>query len=305
MKRWVRVVAVLAVILAVLAAVPIAWVWLAPGHFLRTAQGWSIDGAFGGPERVPSPSGDVAVWRAGSGGAPTYVLVHGFGDAAAGWTTVAIQLAEEHPVVLFDLPGHGRSDRPEQGYGIDDLVAGLDAVAATIDGPIVLVGNSLGGWVCTRWALDHGERVQELVLVNSAGWTQELDRDVLLPTTREGMRRKNVAIMGEHAPDMPGVMLDGLISLHADPQLREFFDRYPQMTPLDGQLARVQAPVRLIWGAPDPFFPVQGYLDRIQAERPEAELFVLEGCGHAPQYGCAEQVIDALLATPGSPSTVP
>ena len=296
MKRWVRIVAVISVVLVVLGAVPIVWIWTSPAHFLRTAQGWSIDGALGGPEALPTASGDVMVWRAGSGAGPTYVLVHGFGDAGAGWTTVASTLAADHHVVVLDLPGHGRSDTPEGGFGLENLVAGLGAVVETIDGPVVLVGNSLGGWVSTLYALEHPDRVQELVLVNSAGFERDLDRDVLLPETREGIRRKNIIVMGDHAPDMPDVMIDGLITMHQEPRLHAFFDRYPDMPKLNGRIAGLTTPMRLVWGAPDAFFPVEGYLEAVRSERPEAPHVVLDGCGHSPQYSCPDQLVDALLA---------
>lgn len=275
-----------------------AWVVSDPAGAMRTLQAWSIDGPLGKPVPVAGPGGDLMTWRAGGGGGPTTVLVHGFGDAGAGWTQVAQALSVEGPVLLLDLPGHGRSALPQGPLELEDLVAGLDTVLAQVEGSIVLAGNSLGGWVSAEWALRRPERIERLVLVNSAGFKQRLDPEVLLPSTREGVRRKNEIVMGEHAPTLPGVLLDGLVSLNASPHLRPLFDHLSTEAPrLEGRLESLTGRIALVWGTPDAYFPVSGYLDRVQAELPAASVRLLEGCGHAPQYSCPEEVAEAIAGS--------
>jgi pimeloyl-ACP methyl ester carboxylesterase len=64
---------------------------------------------------------------------------------------------------LYDLRGHGRSERPVGGYGPDDGVA--DLVALRIDHPVYLLGNSYGSVVAARMAMAHPDRVAGIILV--------------------------------------------------------------------------------------------------------------------------------------------
>jgi len=109
--------------------------------------------------------------RLGVEGAPLRaVFVHGLVmDNLSSWYfTVANALATFADVVLYDLRGHGMSDRPAHGYREADMVGDLCGVLdATVGGaPIVLVGNSYGAFLSVRFALRYPERVAGLVLVD-------------------------------------------------------------------------------------------------------------------------------------------
>jgi len=275
-----------------------AWVMIYPGDTLRTLQKWSIDAALGSPEFVETPVGSLAVWRGGPPSITTTVFVHGFGDAGAGWTQVATALAHDRSVVVLDLPGHGRSAPQTGPLSFELLLTGLDSLLESIEGPIVLVGNSLGGWLAATWSLEHPERIQRLVLVNNAGFRTPLAVGELLPDTREGMRRKNEAVLGANAPSLPGFLLDGLLEIHADPRLHALFEHLMTQAPhLDEGPIHYSGAVQLVWGTPDPFFPEEGYLPRVQAAFPQATTERLDGCAHAPQYSCPDQLAAVLAKT--------
>ena len=102
----------------------------------------------------------------------TAVLVHGLltDSLASYYFTVAPPFAAAGlDVVMYDLRGHGRSERPPSGYtlddNIDDLEALLDRLAVT--GPVHLVGNSYGGTVAFGYAARHPERAASVTLIES------------------------------------------------------------------------------------------------------------------------------------------
>ncbi|CAL9340215.1 2-succinyl-6-hydroxy-2,4-cyclohexadiene-1-carboxylate synthase [Streptomyces sp. enrichment culture] len=102
----------------------------------------------------------------------TVVLVHGLltDSLASYYFTIAPALAAAGlDVVMYDQRGHGRSERPARGYGLDDAAGDLDAVldGLGVPGPVHLVGNSYGGTVAFAYALRRPERVASLVVVES------------------------------------------------------------------------------------------------------------------------------------------
>jgi pimeloyl-ACP methyl ester carboxylesterase len=84
---------------------------------------------------------------------------------------------------LYDLRGHGRSERPPTGYSPDDSVSDLAALldACGIDHPVYLLGNSYGAVVAARMAMTHPDRVAGIILVeghyNTVGgspWAEDM-----------------------------------------------------------------------------------------------------------------------------------
>jgi pimeloyl-ACP methyl ester carboxylesterase len=105
----------------------------------------------------------------GGEGAPI-VLLHGPGEFAAKWMRVIPGLVRRHRVVAPDLPGHGASDVDGGAVDADRLSAWLDElIHRTCTSEPVLVGHVLGGAIAMRFAVDHGDRLRQLVLVDSLG----------------------------------------------------------------------------------------------------------------------------------------
>src|SRR5512133_2303707 len=102
------------------------------------------------------------VQRLGAGDR-TVVFVHGLvmDNLSSFYFTLANPVASFADVVLYDLRGHGMSERPARGYRVVDLVADLAALldALGIAHPVALVGNSFGGLVALAFAAAHPERV--------------------------------------------------------------------------------------------------------------------------------------------------
>jgi pimeloyl-ACP methyl ester carboxylesterase len=110
----------------------------------------------------------TAVLEGGDG--PPMVLLHGSGEFAALWLRVLPGLAGSHRVIAPDLPGHGDSAAPPGPLGADRMLAWLgELLERACPAPPVLVGRGLGGAVAARFAVEHGDRLDRLVLVDSFG----------------------------------------------------------------------------------------------------------------------------------------
>lgn len=100
------------------------------------------------------------------GTGPTVAFLHGLFGQGKNFTSIAKALAPDLRSLLVDLPNHGRSP----WTGTTDYAAAADAVARTLrdlhDGPLHLVGHSMGGKVAMVLALRHPELVDRLVVVD-------------------------------------------------------------------------------------------------------------------------------------------
>ena len=101
----------------------------------------------------------------------TLVLLHGFGGQATQWAYQLEHFALSYRVIALDLRGHGRSDKPAGDYTmptiLHDLEVALERLAVTER--FVLVGHSFGGAIATEYATAHPERLEQLILIATAG----------------------------------------------------------------------------------------------------------------------------------------
>ena len=105
----------------------------------------------------------------GAGGDGTVVFVHGLGGSSTNWTDLAGALSSRWRGLAVDLPGFGRSaPLPSRDYSLGAHARTVTAFLETLDGPVHLVGNSLGGAVALSVAADHPALVRTTTLVSPA-----------------------------------------------------------------------------------------------------------------------------------------
>lgn len=275
-------------------------VWRAP---LRTAElvgRYALRASGFEARQVEGPRGRIRYFVAGSG--PLLAFVHGANDQAGTWARVAPAFTATHRVVLPDLAGHGESAPSDGPLVMGDLVEGLAAVlrAEAGPGPIVLVGNSLGGFLSLIHADRHRDEVRLVVAVNGAimrGGNAEAAA-LLLPRSRNDARRVMEALVSPKAPRVPDFVLDDLVSRAPVSPLSRLTNA-PLSTVeewlLDDRLAGIQTPVVLIWGADDQLIPPR-YAEQALERLPHATLDLIPDCGHVPQRECPAALLPRLKA---------
>jgi pimeloyl-ACP methyl ester carboxylesterase len=120
-------------------------------------------------------NGVELAWREqGSGPGPTLVLLHGYTGSSHDFSLHVDALAEHRRVVVLDQRGHGRSTKlgDVSGYSMEllvqDLIAFIDAVG---DGPVDLLGHSMGGMVSFGAVLERPDLIDSLILMDTSAWS--------------------------------------------------------------------------------------------------------------------------------------
>jgi pyruvate dehydrogenase E2 component (dihydrolipoamide acetyltransferase) len=232
------------------------------------------------------------------GAGPPVVLIHGFGADLNTWMFTQPALAESHQVTALDLPGHGGSTKD---LGAGDLAALAGAVGAFLgaidQGPVHLVGHSLGGAIALQLALEAPERVASTSLIAPAGLGAEINGGFL-----EGFisakRRKQLKPVLELLVSDPALIgrdmvedvlkfkrLDGVEAALASLAATLAADGVQRLS-LRERLGELAMPVQIIWGADDQILPAAHARDLPQA----ITCHILENAGHMPHMERAPEV---------------
>lgn len=232
---------------------------------------------------------------------PVLVLLHGSGGHAEAYVRNLASHAEHFSVWSIDMLGHGYTDKPghplEIAHYVDHLIAFLDTVGAP---RAHISGESLGGWVAARAAVDFGERIDRLVL-NTAGGSQAdpevMKRIITLSMaaaenpTWETVQARIKWLMADKTKDYDDIVASrqrvysqpGFASAMAD--IMALQDPQIRARNLLGvnDYGAIAAPTLVVWTSDDPTADVaEGR--RIASMIPGARFEVMPGCGHWPQY---------------------
>ncbi len=236
------------------------------------------------------------------------VLLHGFGGIGAAWEPVLRRLSPDLPLVVYDLPGHGRSlDADGVGHAGVMARASLGDIDRRGISSFHLCGHSMGGAIASLIALKAPDRVRSLTLLAPGGFGSEINHEVL--------RRYGAAVgiedlaLGLVEMSAPGSMIDagGLERLAdarrrpgATQRLMEILNSF--LVETDGGIGQGRLPLssfeglgvetRLLWGTEDPILPVTQARSIWKA----LEVTLVEGVGHMLIDEAPEAVASAIAA---------
>jgi 2-hydroxy-6-oxonona-2,4-dienedioate hydrolase len=108
--------------------------------------------------------------RAGNPTKPALVLVHGTSGSVETFSGNFAAHATDYHCLAFDMLGSGFSDKPDHDYEIADYVAHTAAFMDVMGIPRAsFIGVSLGAWIASKFALDHPDRTDKLILISTPG----------------------------------------------------------------------------------------------------------------------------------------
>lgn len=251
---------------------------------------------------------ELHVVEEGSSQRQVALLLHGWSSSWYALSPLLGLLRQRFRCLALDLPGYGQSPPPEERITIPyyaDLLA--EFIAQVSDGPVVLVGHSMGGMTSVTLAERHPVLVERMVLLNPTitGKLSTYINSVITPIflmERIGVFRFIINI-GERlmvgisdnimrpasfaertdisAEDYKRIRLDTRRPGQARARGECFFAM--RDNDLTERLHKIQTPALVIWGAEDNTVPLRD-AGVVASEWPDADLRILPNAGHWPQF---------------------
>lgn len=248
----------------------------------------------------------INVVRTGPRGRPPILFIHPVGLDLTWWDHQFSALGQDHDLVAFDLPGHGRS-ASLHGTLTFELMASVAAeVIASLDaGPAHVVGISVGGMIAQTLALSHPDLVRSLALVATLCTFPDPVREALRERARVA-REEGMAVIAPLAqerwfpPTFRGQRPDVLDRaakslLRHDPAVHAAMWEMITLLDLEARIPAITCPTLVVAGAEDGNAPVAAgrmISDLIHG----ASLHVLPGIGHFPPFEAPAAFNDLLRA---------
>jgi len=246
----------------------------------------------------------------GSTSEPPIVLIHCYTCAIDWWEGMIPLLSRTHRVVAIDLLGHGGSEKPASGYGMEQQAAlvaqALDRLG--VEGAVV-VGHSLGGAVATALAGESRELVDRLVIIDEAPDSSFGDLGTLAqlsyrPVLGEAIWRllPDAAIKDglseAFAPgyDVPEAFVDDLqrMTYTSYKASQDDGKDYTDQKPLNQRIRDALVPTLVIFGAEDQILNAREALSAY-ADLPGARTALIQGAGHSPNVEKPAQTARLIL----------
>ena len=239
--------------------------------------------------------------HAGNGANPALVLLHGSGGHVEAYTRNLEAHAEHFSTWVIDMLGHGYTDKPGHLLEIPHYVAHLAAVLDAIGvDKAHISGESLGGWVAARMAIDHPDRVDRLVL-NTAGGSQAdpavmkriitLSMAAVEDPTWETVQARIRFLMKDRTKSYDDIVASrqriyrqpGFVEAMRDIMALQDNEIRARNLLDAADYGVITAPTLVLWTSHDPTADVS-VGRRIADMIPGARFEVMNECGHWPQY---------------------
>jgi len=252
-----------------------------------------------------------------SGEGPLVVLAHGIGDSRQSYRFLAPALAAAgYRVANVDVRGCGDSSLGWDGYSRTDIAGDLLAVVRDLDGPAVIIGQSISGGAATIAAATAPDLITGAIELAPFTRKQSIDLGGLVRAKRyrAGYTQMAQVMIGGSLsswkkyldlamPVKPADWDGELARIEAklsEPGRMKVLQAMTKSNPGDAgaQLANVECPVLVIEGSADPdWADPRAEGERILADLPPGlgELVVIEGAGHYPQAQTPDEVLAPVL----------
>ena len=220
--------------------------------------------------------------------APTLLIAHGLYGSARNWGVIAKRLSDTRRVVAVDMRNHGESDWQDT-HNYAGLAADLAEVCEALDGPVDVLGHSMGGKAAMVLALTHGDLVNRLIVADIAPVAYSHSQIKYIEAMRavdlSGIeRRSDAAALLEPLVDDPALVPFFLQSLDVAARrwrlnLDVLAEEMPQIMGFPEVAGHYDAPTLFLSGEQSDYV-LPKHREVIKPLFPKARFMALKGAGH-------------------------
>jgi len=242
----------------------------------------------------------IRVHRGGRTGGEPWLLLHGLGATSGTWLPLVRRLRGECRFVLPELSSLGGSRGPRPALSVPEGAELIDQLVASDVAPAhaTVCGISLGGWMAVRAAAAAPERYARLLLVVPGGYRDQ-DWERIGRMVRVARYQDTEAIWRALFVSPPWWLRRArpiFYLSYRSPEVAEVLATVREEDAFgDDDLARLDLPVGLIWGARDELFRLE-VGERMAEVLPNARLWSVAGAAHALQWERPADFVDAVRA---------
>lgn len=234
------------------------------------------------------------------GRGPTLILLHGVASSLQTWDGWVSELRDNYRIIRIDLPGHGLTGPDKNGYDIDYMTDKLNKFMTRLRiDKASLAGNSLGGYISWEYAVRYPEKVDKLILLDAAGFPQKMPFIMSFAAwpgvgemSQIFMPRFVVKSNIKKAYGDTSKVDKELVRRYHDLQLRKgnrgalvkvfrLMKKQSKNKNLGDGVAKVTAPVLLMWGEEDTWVPLS-VMEQFRKNLANVSVVSYEGVGHMP-----------------------
>lgn len=298
----------LVVALAAVTVLAVVLYFVLPGLLMKWARD-SERKAAGLQEKSLRVDDHEIVYLEGGKGEPI-LMVHGFTANKDNWTRFAKFITPDYHVVALDLPGFGDSTYLENGsYTVADQAKRLNQFAAAVGlDKFHIVGNSMGGHIAGRYAVEFPERVLTLGLFDASGVKSPVPSEMAKRMSRGEPNPLIAATVEEYdrllkfvffkPPEIPGFAKKLLLEeaqKHKAGNERIFKQLLAEIGSLELDLPKIKARTLVLWGDQDRVLDVS-CVQAFEKGLANCTTVIMKDCGHLPMIERPEEAARHYLA---------
>ncbi len=245
-------------------------------------------------------------------GTPVF-LIHGSFSSLHTWEPWEDSLSRYFTTISMDLPGHGLTGpTPSEKYSMDDYARLLFALADSLEiDSFYVAGNSMGGGVCWKMAIQQPRRILGMILVDAVGAQRFSDgkkpfifkvlespgtAKTLSRFTPRFLFRMNMEQVFHDPEKITPEMTDRYYFLMRRAGNREAtVKRLSQRGENNGeQISEISCPTLIIWGREDAWIQVKTG-EELHQKISGSELIIFDGAGHVPMEEIPQPTVQEAL----------